>query len=83
MIEYNLGSRCEVGIETTPSYRNGGLARLVAGVMFEYVASVGVKLIGWHCWEDNLASVATAERLNMARIAEYTVLSVDAVEDLG
>jgi RimJ/RimL family protein N-acetyltransferase len=49
--------------------------------MFEYAASVGVKLIGWHCWENNLASVATAERLNMARIAEYPVLSVDASED--
>jgi len=75
--EYNVGSRCEVGIETISEHRRRGLARLVAGAMFGYAASVGVKLIGWHCWADNLASVVTAERLGLARVAEYPVLSVE------
>ena len=81
MSEYNIESRCEVGIETTFEHRRRGLAGLVAVAMFRYAASVGVKLIGWHCWADNLASVATAERLCLARVAAYPVLSVDAYED--
>ncbi|MCX6655297.1 MAG: GNAT family N-acetyltransferase, partial [Candidatus Bathyarchaeota archaeon] len=75
MSEYNIESRCEVGIETTFEHRRTGLARLVAGAMFGYTASVGVKLIGWHCWADNLASAATAEKLYLTRVAEYPVLS--------
>jgi len=81
MSEYNIERRCEVGIETTSEHQRSGLARLVAGAMFGYAASVGVKLIGWHCWADNLASVATAEKLYLARVAEYPVLSVDTCED--
>jgi RimJ/RimL family protein N-acetyltransferase len=81
MSEYNIESRCEVGVETTSEHRRSGLAGLVAGAMFGYAASVGVKLIGWHCWADNFASVATAEKLHLARVAEYPVLSVDTCED--
>ena len=81
MSEYNIESRCEVGIETTSEHRRSGLAGLVAGTMFGYAASVGIKQIGWHCWADNLASVATAEKLRLARVTEYPVLSVDTRED--
>jgi len=81
MSEYNIENRFEVGIETTFEHRRSGLARLVAGAMFEYAASVGVELIGWHCWADNHASVATAEKLHLARVDEYPVLSFDASED--
>jgi RimJ/RimL family protein N-acetyltransferase len=46
--------------------------------MFGHAAGVGVRRVGWHCWADNAASVATAERLGLRRVAEYTVLAVDA-----
>jgi RimJ/RimL family protein N-acetyltransferase len=78
MSEYNLGDRCEVGIETVREYRRRGLAVLVAGTMFRHAASVGVRRIGWHCWSDNAGSVATAERLGLRRVAEFPVFSVDA-----
>ncbi|MDP2901028.1 MAG: GNAT family N-acetyltransferase [Candidatus Bathyarchaeota archaeon] len=78
MSEYNLGDRCEVGIETVKEHRRRGLAVLVAGAMFRHAAGVGVGRVGWHCWADNAASVATAESLGLRRVAEYTVLAVDA-----
>jgi GNAT superfamily N-acetyltransferase len=78
MSEYNVGDRCEVGIETAAEHRGRGLAGLVAGAMFGHAAGVGIRRIGWHCWADNHASVATAERLHLARVAEYPVLVVDA-----
>jgi GNAT superfamily N-acetyltransferase len=78
MSEYNLGDRCEVGIETVKEHRRRGLAVLVAGEVFRHAASVGVRRVGWHCWADNAASVATAERLGLRRVAGYTVLAVDA-----
>lgn len=74
MSEYNLGDRCEVGIETAPEYRRRGLATLVASAMFRHAAGVGIRRVGWHCWADNLASVETAERLGLNRVAEYTAL---------
>jgi len=80
MSEYNLGDRCEVGIETAPGHRRRGLAVLVAGAMFRHAAGVGVGRVGWHCWADNAASVATAEALGLGLVAEYPVLRVDATE---
>lgn len=74
MSEYNLGDRCEVGIETAPEHRRRGLATLVASTMFRHAVDVGIRRIGWHCWADNAASVATAERLGLSRVAEYTAL---------
>jgi RimJ/RimL family protein N-acetyltransferase len=74
MSEYNLGDRCEVGIETAPEHRRRGLATLVSSVMFRHAADVGIRRVGWHCWADNVPSVATAERLGLSRVAEYTTL---------
>ncbi|MRR39088.1 GNAT family N-acetyltransferase [bacterium] len=72
--EYNLGDRCEVGIETAPEYRRRGLATLVASMMFGHASDVGIRRVGWHCWADNVASIATAEKLGLRLVAEYTVL---------
>ena len=74
MSEYNLGDRCEVGIETGPEHRRRGLANQVASAMFRYAAGVGIRRVGWHCWMDNMGSTATAERLGLKPIAEYTAL---------
>jgi len=78
MSEYNLGDRCEVGIETVREHRRRGLAMLVAGAMFRHAAATGMRRVGWHCWADNAGSVATAERLGLRLVAEYPALLVDA-----
>ena len=78
MSEYNLWDRCEVGIETVKEHRRRGLANLVAGAMFDHAADIGVRRIGWHCWADNVGSLATAERLGLRRVAEFPALFVDA-----
>jgi RimJ/RimL family protein N-acetyltransferase len=78
MSEYNLGDRCEVGIETVKGHRRKGLASLVAGAMFGYAADMGVRRIGWHCWTDNVGSLVTAEKLGLKRVAEFPALFVNA-----
>jgi RimJ/RimL family protein N-acetyltransferase len=78
MSEYNLGDRCEVGIETVAEHRRRGLAVLVAGAMFRHAASVGIRRVGWHCWADNAGSVATAETLGLRLVSEFPALVVDA-----
>jgi len=65
-----------VGIETAPEYRRRGLATLVASVMLRHAADVGIKRVGWHCWADNVASVAIAKKLGLKLVAEYTALVV-------
>jgi RimJ/RimL family protein N-acetyltransferase len=42
--------------------------------MFRYAAGVGIRRVGWHCWMDNMGSTATAERLGLKPVAEYTAL---------
>lgn len=74
--EYNLGDRCEVGIETARGHRRRGLATSVASALLGHAAKEGIRRVGWHCWADNEASVATAERLGFRRVAEYIALAV-------
>jgi GNAT superfamily N-acetyltransferase len=57
------GSACHVGIYTRAAYRRRGLGTLVAAATVEACLAQGIEWIGWHCWERNAASAATAERV--------------------
>jgi RimJ/RimL family protein N-acetyltransferase len=69
--EYNLGRRCEVGIATAEPLRRRGLATLTGAAFIGQAIAAGVSEIGWHCWADNVASCATAQRLGFALVREY------------
>jgi RimJ/RimL family protein N-acetyltransferase len=69
--EYNLGRRCEVGIATAELLRRRGLATLTGAAFIRQAIAAGVSEIGWHCWADNVASCATAQRLGFALVREY------------
>jgi len=71
--EYNLGARCEVGIETVAGYRRQGIAIITGGALVEEALSQGFVHIGWHCWASNAGSVATALRLGFERVEETEV----------
>jgi GNAT superfamily N-acetyltransferase len=55
-----VGDRAEVGIATMPQLRRRGLGGAVAAATVEEALRRGISQIGWHCWEQNLASAATA-----------------------
>ena len=70
--EYNLGHRCEVGIAVDEPFRRRGLATLLGRAFARQALAAGVTEIGWHCWQDNAASCATARALGFTLAHEYT-----------
>ena len=70
--EFNHGHRCEVGIETAEGYRNRGIGTLTVSAFLEHCNRKDLNL-GWHCWEDNLPSIALAERLDLKMERSYPV----------
>ena len=71
--EYNLGKRCEVGIETVEAHRQQGIATITGGALVETALNRGITHIGWHCWASNAGSVATALRLGFDKVEEGDV----------
>lgn len=74
--EYNTGTRCEVGIATVEGYRRRGIATALASALIEHALANGYTEIGWHCWANNVGSVATARKLGLEKVAEYPVWAV-------
>jgi RimJ/RimL family protein N-acetyltransferase len=74
--EYNLGPRCEVGIAVDERFRRRGLAKEMGRAFALRALTAGVREIGWHCWEDNAASCATALALGFALVRTYPALMV-------
>jgi RimJ/RimL family protein N-acetyltransferase len=69
--EYNLGHRCEVGIAVDERFRRRGLAKEMGGAFGRQAVPAGVHEIGWHCWQDNAASCATARALGFEWVRTY------------
>lgn len=62
---------CEIGIRTAPAHRRRGLAAATAAAAVEHALSHGFELVGWHCAQDNLGSIGTAERVGFQRERDY------------
>lgn len=69
--EYNLGSRCEIGIATDARYQRRGLATLTGAALVERALSLGVNRIGWHCWSANKPSGATALKIGFRKLHSF------------
>jgi GNAT superfamily N-acetyltransferase len=69
--EYNLGTRCEVGIAVDEAHRQRGLATQLGLAFFEQARRNGLSQIGWHCWTRNTPSSATAVRLGLQKMVDY------------
>jgi GNAT superfamily N-acetyltransferase len=54
---------CEAGIQTREPYRRQGFATLTAAATVERCLEAGIEQIGWHCWDSNLGSAATARKV--------------------
>jgi GNAT superfamily N-acetyltransferase len=71
--EYNGADRCELGILTTESYRQRGLATVMASALVEQALSRGISYIGWHCYANNVPSGATARKVGFEKVCDYPV----------
>lgn len=58
--EFNTGTRTELGINTMSQYRRHGVASTLAATFAESMFAQGFDVLGWHCWDTNAASMATA-----------------------
>ena len=71
--EYNTAGACEIGIETREPYRRRGLATLMTSAFVELASSRGVQRVGWDCWTNNQASVATALKAGFVKAHDDAV----------
>jgi GNAT superfamily N-acetyltransferase len=69
--EYNVNQRCEVGIETLEDHRNLGIATAMTTALIEEAGLRGYSQVGWHCYENNRASIATALKVGFQKSHEY------------
>jgi RimJ/RimL family protein N-acetyltransferase len=71
--EYNTKDRFEVGLEVLQGHQLRGLATEMTKALIKLATSKGYKHLGWHCWANNKASVATAQKIGLKKIQEYPV----------
>jgi GNAT superfamily N-acetyltransferase len=64
--------RCEIGIRTALAHRRRGLATVTAAAAVEHALSEGFSSVGWHCPDDNLGSIGTAENVGFQLECHYT-----------
>jgi RimJ/RimL family protein N-acetyltransferase len=70
------GSCCEIGIHTVPGYRRRGLATVTAAATVDYALSHGFPMVGWHCNDENLGSIGTAEKVGFTKERDYTMYNL-------
>lgn len=73
MAEYHYQTRYELGIETVEAYQRRGIATLTASAAIEHAFAEGATEIGWHCWTNNTASLATARKVGFEKAIDYPV----------
>ena len=76
------GSRCEIGIRTVPNYRRRGLATVTAAASVDYALSHGFSMVGWHCDDENLGSIGTAEKVGFTKERNYTMYDLLLDEEI-
>lgn len=69
-----MGNKCEIGIETDEEYRKNGFATIVVSVCIKYCMENNIDHIGWHCFESNIGSQKTAEKVGFTLCKEYKPL---------
>ncbi len=67
---YVSGSNFELGLATDPAFRGQGLATVGASACVAYCQTEYITP-HWHCWADNLPSVAVAEKVGFKKSLIY------------
>ncbi|SMF86168.1 Protein N-acetyltransferase, RimJ/RimL family [Paenibacillus uliginis N3/975] len=71
LTDYVIGNRCEIGIETDEDHRQKGLATAVASACVQLARSKGIERIGWDCFDTNIGSWKTAEKVGFKLFKTY------------
>ncbi len=71
-----VGDQAEIGITTAPEHRRKGYGAAVAAATVEEARRRGIRHIGWHCFQQNLASAATALRVGFVERYSHAVVSL-------
>jgi len=66
MTEYNIGGRCELGVDTARDHQRLGLAMATASATMREAARRDYTEIGWVCDADNKPSMALARELGFS-----------------
>jgi len=77
MSEYNVGTRCEIGIATASDHQRKGIATLATSHFLAEARRRGYTQVGWDCWTRNEASSATARKAGFTLIEEYPAIVVE------
>ncbi len=70
------GNRCELGIHTDRRYRRRRLATIAVAATVDYCLTHGLTEIGWHCWSQNLPSVAVAEKVGFEEVTCHQAIHI-------
>jgi len=62
---------CEIGIRTVPSHRRRGLGAVTASANVALALSLGFEVVGWHCPQENVGSIRTAEKVGFRLERSY------------
>lgn len=65
--------RIEVGIATYDLFQKQGFATITGSAFVDYSTQKGYT-IGWHCWENNIPSLKTAEKIGFKFMRKYPVI---------
>ena len=76
MSEYNIESRCEIGIATLEKHQQKGIATLATRQFLTEAYHRGYTRVGWDCWKGNIASGATARKAGLRLVQEYPAMVV-------
>jgi RimJ/RimL family protein N-acetyltransferase len=72
---YTSGNHYELGLETAGNFRQKGFATAVAVAAVKYCDEAGF-VPHWHCWNDNLGSIAVAQKVGFFRPMGYRVFRI-------
>lgn len=72
LVEYPHADRIDLGIGTDKRYQRRGFATITASACVERGVSEGLK-VGWDCWQTNIGSRRTAEKVGFRLENEYAI----------
>lgn len=76
--DYVIDNNCELYIETFEGYKKKGFASLVVSAVIEESLQRNYT-VHWHCWETNIGSVKTAEKVGFELKGKDVVLKMPLV----
>lgn len=69
--DYNIDNQCEIGVETDDAYWRKGYATIAVTEVLNYCKQIGIRKVGWHCMDSNVASYKLAEKVGFKRMDDY------------